>query len=140
MSQSNTRVGDFPVAAGVDLSGMEGRLVKMTHDGGAPEAALPTDNADYALYALVEGASLGGTARVRPLEAGRNARVRLKGTCNPGDAVVLADTATEADRGMVRAVPEDAGTYRGIGIAEEAGVDGQLALIRPAMLGEITVV
>jgi len=32
-----------------------------------------------------------------------------------------------------------AGTYRGLGIAEEKGVDGQLVLFRPAMIGDVTV-
>ena len=76
---------------------------------------------------------------VRPIEAGRNGRLRLKGTCNPGDALVLADVATAADKGKVRALPTAAGTYRGLALAEEAGVEGQLVLARPAMLGAITV-
>jgi hypothetical protein len=33
----------------------------------------------------------------------------------------------------------DAGTYRGIAVAEEAGVDGQLVLCRPCMLSNVTV-
>ena len=37
MSQSNTRVGDIRVLAGESLTGMEDRLVKMTHDTGAAE-------------------------------------------------------------------------------------------------------
>jgi hypothetical protein len=36
-------------------------------------------------------------------------------------------------------LPATAGTYRGLGIAEQVGVDGQLVLIRPAMIGNITV-
>jgi hypothetical protein len=76
---------------------------------------------------------------VRPIEAGRNIRVRLEGTCNPGDLLVLADVETAADKGKVRVLPEDAGTYRGLAIAEEAGVDEQLVLCRPAMVGAIVV-
>ena len=53
--------------------------------------------------------------------------------------LVLADTATPADKGKVRALPSAAGTYRGLALAEEAGVDGQLVLARPAMLGGIVV-
>ena len=41
MIQSNTRYGDFRVLAGESLVGMEGRLVKMTHDTGVPEVKLP---------------------------------------------------------------------------------------------------
>jgi len=139
MSQSNTRVGDIPVLAGEDLTDKEGRLVKMTHDSGVAEVLLPTANSDYALYVLLEGAADAVTVSVRPVEAGRNVRLRLNGTCNPGDVLVLADVATPADKGKVRALPAAAATYRGLAIAEEAGVDEQLVLARPAMLGNITV-
>ncbi len=139
MSQSNTRVGDFRVLAGESLTGMEGRLVKLTHDTGVPEVQLPAANSDYALYVLLEGAADAALCSVRPIEAGRTVRVTLKGTCNPGDVLVLADVTTAADKGKVRVLPATAGTYRGLGIAEEAGVDGQLVLIRPALIGNITV-
>ncbi len=139
MSQTNTRVGDIRVAAGEDLTGKEGFLVKMTHDSSVPEVLLPADNGDYALYVVTEGAADTENVSLRPIEAGRNIRVKLDGTCDPGDVLVLADVATAEDKGKVRALPEDAGTYRGLAIAEEAGVDGQLVLARPAMLGLITV-
>jgi hypothetical protein len=139
MSQSNTRVGDFRVLAGETLTGMEGRLVKMGYDSGVPEVTLPTTNSDLAVYVLMEGAADAALVSVRPLQADRNVRVVLKGTCNPGDVMVLADVATAADKGKVRALPTAAGTYRGIGIAEQVGVDGQLVLVRPAMVGQITV-
>ena len=42
-------------------------------------------------------------------------------------------------RKAVRALPTAAGTYRGLAIAEEKGVDGQLVLCRPALIGPITV-
>ena len=139
MSQTNTRVGDIRVLAGEDLTGKEGFLAKMTHDSGVPEVLLPTANGDYALYVVTEGAADAENVSLRPIEAGRNIRVKLDGTCNPGDVLVLADVATAEDKGKVRTLPEDAGTYRGLAVAEEAGVDGQLVLARPAMLGEITV-
>ena len=139
MSQSNTRVGDIRVAAGEDLTGKEGLLVKMTHDSGVPELKLPAANTDYALYVVIEGVADTVTASVRPLEAGRNLRLRLNGTCNPGDVLVLADVGTAADIGKVRTLPAAAGTYRALAIAEEAGVDEQLVLCRPAMLGDIVV-
>ena len=53
--------------------------------------------------------------------------------------LVLADVGTAADKGKVRALPTAGGTYRGLAIAEEAGVDGQLVLARPEMIGNITV-
>ncbi len=139
MSQSDTRVGDLRVTAGAALTGLEGYLVKMTHDAGVPEVVLPADNDDYAFYVVIGGAADGGSADVRPLEAGRNVRLKLKGACNPGDVLVLADVGTAADRGKARALPAAAGTYRGLAIAEEKGVDGQFVLARPALIGPVTV-
>lgn len=139
MSQSNTRVGDFRVLAGESLVGMEGRLVKMGHDTGVPEVLLPTANDDYGLYVVLDGAADAALVSVRPIEVGRTVRMTLKGTCNPGDVMVLADVATAADKGKVRVLPAAAGTYRGLGIAEQVGVDGQLVLVRPALIGNITV-
>jgi hypothetical protein len=138
MSQSNTRVGDIRVLAGEALTGKEGFLVKMTNDTGVAEVKLPAAITDYALYAVIEGAADAELVSVRPVQADRNVRLKLKGTCNPGDVLVLAAIAG-SDAGMVRALPATAGTYRGLAIAEEAGVDGQLVLARPAMLGNITV-
>ena len=60
-------------------------------------------------------------------------------SCNPGDQLVLADVATPADKGKVRVLPATAGTYRVLGIAEQVGVDGQLVLFRPVMIGNVTV-
>ena len=138
MSQSNTRAGDIRVLAGESLTDKAGYLVKMTHDTGVPEVKLPSAITDYALYAVIEGAADEALVSVRPVEAGRNARLKLKGTCNPGDVLVLAAIAG-SDAGMVRALPTAGGTYRGLAIAEEAGVDGQLVLARPAMIGNIVV-
>jgi hypothetical protein len=125
--------------AGESLVGMEGRLVKLSHDTGVPEVLLPAANSDYALYVLLDGAADAALVSVRPIEVGRTVRVPLKGACNPGDVLVLADVATDADKGKVRVLPAAAGTYRGLGIAEQVGVDGQLVLIRPALIGNITV-
>ena len=139
MSQSNTRVGDFRVLAGEDLTGKEGCLVKMGHDTGVPEVTLPAANSDLALYLLMEDGADGKLVTVRPVQPDRNVRLILKGTCNPGDVMVLADVATAADKGKVRVLPAAAGTYRGLGIAEQVGVDGQLVLVRPALIGNVTV-
>lgn len=139
MSQSNTRQGDMPVTAGEDLTGKEDRLVELGNSSGTPVVTLPNANADFGLYLLIEGAASGETVSVRPLSIDRNLRVLLKSTCNPGDTLVLADVATAADKGKVRALPVAAGTYRGLLIAEEAGVDGQLVLARPNPVGNITV-
>jgi hypothetical protein len=104
-----------------------------------PELKLPAANGDYALYLLLDGAGDGGHVSARALEAGRNVRLTLKGTCNPGDMLVLADVGTAADKGKVRALPAVAGTYRGLALAEEKGVDGQFVRVRPVMPGLITV-
>jgi len=139
MSQSNTRVGDIRVLAGADLTGMEDRLVVMGQNAGVAQVTLPAANSDLALYVLTEDGDSGDLVAVRPLQPDRNVRVALKGTCNPGDVMVLADVATAADKGKLRSLPAAAGTYRGLGIAEQVGVDGQLVLVRPAMIGNITV-
>ena len=139
MSQSDTRSGSFRVLAGEDLSEKKGYLAVLTHDTGVPEVKLPATNGAYALYLIDDGGADAEYVDVEPLEAGRNVRAVLKGTCNPGDVMVLADTGTAADKGKVRALPAAAGTYRGLAIAEEKGVDGQLVLCRPALVGPITV-
>ncbi len=140
MSQTNTRSGDIPVTAGEDLTASTDRLVKLASDDGATVAKLPEANSDLALFVVIDGAEAGKNASLRPLNAERNVRVPLKGTCNPGDVLVLADVATAADKGKVRTLPTAAGTYRGLLIAEEAGIDGQLVLARPATgIGNITV-
>ena len=133
MSQSDTRSGTFRVLAGEDLTGKNGRLAVLTHDTGVPEVKLPASIGAYAFYLVDDGGADAAFVDVEPLETGRNIRAVLKGTCNPGDVIVLADTGTAADKGKVRALPAAAGTYRGLGIAEEKGVDGQSVLFRPAM-------
>jgi len=137
--QSNTQVGDLQQVAGVDLTGMEGRLVKLASVSGKPVVALPDDAADVVPFVLTEGAVAQANVSVRPLESGRNVRLILAGDCEPGNVLVLADTDVEADRGKVRAVPAEAGTYRGLAVAEESGVDGQWVLARPATLGVIEI-
>ncbi len=135
MSQSDTRVGSLRVLAGEDLRNLEGRLVVLTHDTGVPEVKLPAAIGAYALYVLSDGAADAALVDVLPLEPGVNVRLTLKGTCSPGDLLVLADTGTGADKGKVRALQAANGTCRGLAIAEEKGVDGQYILARPAMIG-----
>ena len=137
--QTDTRSGLIRVLAGAELSAKLGYLVKMTHDTGVPEVVLPSAIADLAVYLVDDGNVDAGLVSVEPLTGERNVRIKLKGTCNPGDVLTLADPSTAADAGKVRALPTAAGTYRGIAIAEEKGVDGQLVLCRPALIGPITV-
>ena len=136
--QSNTRVGSFRVLAGENLTSKEGYLVTMTHDTGVAEVKLPAAITDITPYVVGEGGADTALVTVIPLIAERNVRIVLKGTCNPGDQLVLAAIAG-SDAGMVRVLPAGAGTYRVIAIAEEKGVDGQLVLTRPCMVGNVTI-
>ena len=139
MSQSDTQLGEIVVLAGQSLVGKEGYLVYMTHDTGVPEVKLPASIDDKALYLVIDGAADAAHVALKPLSPARNQRFVLKGACNPGDVLVLADPAVAADAGKVRALPAAAGTYRGLAIAEEKGVEGQYILARPALLGPITI-
>ena len=139
MMQTDTRNGLIRVLAGADLSAKLGYLVKMTHDTGVPEVVLPAAVTDLAVYLVDDGNVDAALVSVEPLTGERNVRVKLKGTCNPGDVLTLADPSTAADAGKVRAVPATAGTYRGIAIAEEKGVDGQFVLCRPYAVGNVVV-
>lgn len=126
--QTNTRSGPFPLLAGEDLP--EARCISLTHSGGVAEAELP-ELGDRVHGVVGEPADEGGTAQIWPLDPARQLRITLKGTCNPGDTLTLADHTTAADKGKVRTVPAVDGTYNGWFVAEEAGVDGQDVLCRP---------
>jgi len=139
MMQTDTKSGVFRVLAGANLTGKYGYLVKMTHDTGVPVVVLPSAISDLALYLVDDENTDGELVSVEPLSGDRNVRVCLKGTCNPGDVLVLADPGTAADAGKVRALPAGAGTYRGLAVAEEKGVDGQFVLCRPYAIGNIVV-
>lgn len=129
-SQTNTLPGDPVFPAGEDLSEKEGYLTVLTHDSGAPEVILPTAITVLANLIVGDPNVDAGDVTLVPLTPGKQHRVRLKGTCNPGDQLCLADTSTAADKGKVRALPAAAGDYIVLAVAEEAGVDGQLVLLR----------
>ena len=137
--QTDTKGGLLRVLAGADLSAKNAFLVKLTHDTGVPEVVLPAAVTDLAVYLVDDGGADGKPVSVEPLTGERNVRVKLKGTCNPGDVLTLPDPSTADDAGKVRAVPATAGTYRGLAIAEEKGVDGQLVLCRPYAVGDVVV-
>lgn len=134
-TQSNTRAGSIPVIAGEDLSTAEGLLGVISTVSGKPVAKLPAATTDRAAYLITDGDSSGSTVALTPLSPAHNRRIRLKGACNAGDQLVMADPATAADKGKVTVLPEANGTYQLIGIAEEVGVDGQLVLVRPYLTG-----
>lgn len=131
-TQNDTREGRFEVLAGEDLTDKEGKLVKLTHDAGVPEVILPDDVDDKPDYLLINGGADGTFVTVEPLERRRAVRVRLDGTCNPGDELTLA-AINAANDGEVRTLPAAADTYFVFLRAEEKGVDGQLVLCRPIL-------
>ena len=137
MSQSNTRVGDIRMKAGGDLTGKNGYLAKML-DVWGPAVDLVKFAGERPLYVIVEGVAPPQLVSVRPLESGRNVRLVLSGTCNPGNTLVVMVEAG-ANNGKVQALPAEPGTYHGVAVAEEAGIDGQLVLARPSLIGNIVV-
>lgn len=139
VQQSNTQVGARSFVAAEDLTGKQGFLAKLTDNAGTPEIALPTDNGDVTPYVILTGVAAAADVDVLPLDSDSNARAELEGTCVAGDVLVLADTVVVADRGKLRKLPAAPGNYRGIGVAEETGEDGQLVLFRPSNIGVITV-
>jgi hypothetical protein len=114
-------------------------LVKVTNASDVAKAALPDSNTDETPFLNVETVASGENATLRPLDGTRNVRLTLSGTCNPGAQLVLATPNGTVD-GMVVTLPAVVGTYRLIGIAEEAGVDRQLVLVRPVGQRLITVI
>lgn len=138
MTQTNIQNGQIVLMANEDLADKQGHLVKIVNNGGMPEAALPDSIDDLALYVLVDGDAAGGWVAVQPLSPDKNIRVVVKDACSPGQPLSLA-IPDGTDDGKVRVIPSDPGSYRGLLIAEEAGIDGQLIKARPAPLGLITV-
>jgi hypothetical protein len=138
MSQTNVQTGQIVLPANEDLTGKEGLLVKIVSDSGAAKVALPDAATDLALFVLTDGDEADGFVSILPLSPDRNVRLRLNGTCVPGDVLVL-ETPDGTNDGKVKKLPTAAGTYRGLAIAEESGVDEQMVKARPAMVGNITV-
>ena len=139
MSQTNVKTGPIVNSCGEDLTNAVDHLVLLSHDAGESQMLLPTAEDDLVPYLVLEGAGAGENGNFQPLESNQNVRVPIVGTCNPGDTLVLADPAVVGQPGKVTVLPVAAGTYRGVGIAEELAVDGQLLLLRPLPLGVITV-
>ena len=138
MSQSNTQTGQIVLPANEELTGKEGLLVKIVNASNVAKFALPDAVTEFALFVLTDGDAAGKSVAAMPLSPDRNVRIRISGTCVPGDVLVLAAINGTLD-GMVKKLPTAGGTYRGIAIAEEVGVDLQLIKARPAMIGNITV-
>jgi hypothetical protein len=94
-----------------------------------PEFILPNDVADEADYLLLSGGLSGERVTALAIDRSRAVRIRLSGTCNPGDKLTLAAINGDDD-GAVRTVPVAADTYWVGFRAEEQGADGQLVLCR----------
>jgi len=128
--QSNTKKGDIVLPAKSDLTGKENFLVVVANDSGKAKFDLVSSTEDLAVHVLAYGAAAGADAAAESPSENENFRAVLKGTCVPGDKLVLADPSTAADAGKLRKQPTTAGTWRLFAIAEESGVDGQYILAR----------
>jgi hypothetical protein len=130
--QSNTKPGDIAAIAAEALPARS-RLVVLVDDTGVPEVRLPNAVTDLALYLLHETGAAGDEVGIEAIQPGHNFKVKLEGTCEAGEILVLADPTGDSgnDAGMVQDLPTAAGVYFSPGIAEEAGVDGQLVTVRP---------
>lgn len=124
-TQSNTQSGPITMDSAADLTGKEGRFVKLGSTGLAEVAAI-ADRTPFVVDEVISATK----AAVIPFTAERNVRVKAKGTGSKGDVLVLADPTTAADKGKLRAIPTANGTYHTVAIAEENFVDGQLVLVR----------
>lgn len=130
-TQSNTIAGQKVFIAGSDFTGLAGRVAKFANSAGLLVLSAIAALTDIPAALVVDENAAGKPVTGLPLDGSQNVRVTLKGACNPGDILVLADPATAADAGKVRALPAGAGVYVQVGLAEEIGVDGQLVLLRP---------
>lgn len=135
ITQSDTKQGVLSLLCAADLTGKEGLLVELVSTG----AQLPNANTDITPFICVGGDIANNRGQFLPLSSVGNARVIAKGAGSRGDQLVLADVATAADKGKLRAIPATTGTYRVYGIAEEDFVDGQLVKFRPYPVGNVTI-
>jgi len=132
-AQTNTRRGLILVLAAAALTDKEGYLAILGNDSGTPKANLPAALTDIPLYVIRDGGASGAQVAIEPLVPDQQVRLKLKGTADAGDIMVLADPGTAADAGKVRKLPATAGVYVQVGKAEETGTDGQLLLVRPCI-------
>lgn len=125
-SQSNTRKGEINLPASVDLTGKENLLWKIVNNGGVANFALPTAVTDIAVYVGMSGDIIGNNCAAEAPGTNENCRILLDGTCVPGDKLCLSST----HYGRLYVPAGSAGSLLVEYIAEEAGVDGQLLLVR----------
>src|SRR5882757_8581764 len=125
-SQSNTRKGDINLPGSVDLTGKENLLWKIVNTAGAANFALPTAVADYAVFVGASGDNIGNNSAAESPTLGENCRILLDGACNAGDVLSLSSNKF----GRIFKPAGGAGVVYYNWVAEEAGVDGQLLLVR----------
>ena len=107
MTQTNVKSGPIILSSADDLTAKNGYLVKIKNDSGKAKFALPDATTDLALFVVVDGGDT--TTAALPISPERDVRLKLSGTCNPGDVLVLAVPDGTVD-GAVRALPADPGT------------------------------
>ncbi len=122
--QSDTKIGDINLPAAVNLTGLEGCLVKISSNNGAPNFALPTTVNDYAYYVLMSGDVAGNNAAAQSPTLGENCRVAFSGNCNPGDPLSLNPN----QYGQLYKPQAGAGAIYYDWIAEETGAGGTTAV------------
>ena len=116
--QSNTRSGNEVYPALVDLTGKEACLVVAANNSGTLSVNLPA--AETATPHGVIGQGKSNQATVFFPSPCDVFRLKLTGTCDPGDTLTLrTDGTVEAN-----------GSGTDYATAEEAGVDGQLVASR----------
>lgn len=125
--------GPRKINAGADLTGLEGRLVKVADGGSIPEVVAPAAVTDICPFVLVREATEDSNCDVLPIAGEKEIRVRANGTGSAGNTLVLCDPAASsgANKGKVEALGTTEGAYFSVGIALEDFVDEQLVRVRP---------
>lgn len=130
-NQANRQRGVIVLASNSNLTGKEGKLVKIVSNAGGPGLFdLPSAAADEALFVLTNGKlNAGDPCEAEPLFGEQGVRITATGSGVAG-ARVIHDTAAY---GSVKTDPATSGTLVfSPGIAEEDWVAGQALLIRPS--------
>lgn len=125
--------GPRKINAGADLTGLEGRLVKIADGGSIPEVVAPAAVADICPFILVREATEDTLCDVLAIAGEKEVRIRANGSGSAGDTLVLCDptASTGANKGKVESVGTTQGSYFSPGIALEDFVDEQLVRVRP---------
>jgi hypothetical protein len=132
--QSDTKLGEISLPSNTILSGLEGRLLKVINNGGAPTFSLPGAVSDIALWILSGGAPIATSASTAEVPAADgNARVSCYGNIVAGNALALANPTANAgaQAGQVIALPTTPGLYFSPGVAEESAAAGGMVKFRP---------